>query len=240
MLPRNESRLFRWLWRFTLATAGLHVALFTWSIYRRLWQVQRIEVIADSAALAASSSVGYDVITSGEVRNLIRLELVHDERRETLLEQRAEVNRFSGYDPRLFRYRPSIRIEPELLSRFRAGPALLRLTVFGGQKLLRTPAPRVREFSVRLAPPPDHATARRQWRQLSPVLGPLPWPQVRWLRLAGVRRTRVRLDPVGHGARQEALALADALHLERNRFHPALERLHPVAHLGWERHLSPG
>jgi hypothetical protein len=65
----------RWLWRFTVTTLLLHSMLFCWSIYRRIWQIQRIEVIAPSPVLAPSSKVAYDVITSGGVRNLIRLVL---------------------------------------------------------------------------------------------------------------------------------------------------------------------
>jgi len=152
VLPRHEPRVFRWLRRFTIATLCIHLALFCWSIYRRIWQVQRIEVLSPAAVLAPSATVGYDVITSGEVQNLIRLELVQGDRHETLLEQRAGTSRISAYDPRLFRYTPTVTIAPELFSRFRAGPAALRLTVFGGQKLLHTPAPRVRELQVSLSP----------------------------------------------------------------------------------------
>ena len=154
LLPRDESPVNRWLWRFTITTLLLHSMLFCWSIYRRIWQVQRIEVIAPSPVLAPSSQVGYDVITSGEVRNLIRLELVQGDQRETLLEQRSDRNRISAYDPRWFHYTPTVTLGPEVVSRFRAGPATLRLTVFGGQKLLHTPAPRVRELEVRVAPGP--------------------------------------------------------------------------------------
>src|SRR5262245_30198850 len=89
-LPRDESRVSRWLLRFTIVTLCLHSALFCWSIYRRIWQVQRIEVIAPSPVLRSAAVVGYDVITSGEVRNLIRLELVQGARQETVLEQRAD------------------------------------------------------------------------------------------------------------------------------------------------------
>jgi hypothetical protein len=128
--------------------------LFCWSIYRRIWQVQRIEVIAPATVLVPSAVVGYDVVTSGEVRNLIRLELVQGAEHATLLEQRGDVNRVSAYDPRMFRYKPKVTLGPDLISRFSAGPATLRLTVFGGQKLLRTPAPRVREVEVQLAAAP--------------------------------------------------------------------------------------
>ena len=152
VLPQHESRVFRWLRRFTIATLCIHSVLFCWSIYRRIWQVQRIELLSTATVLAPSATVGYDVVTSGEVRNLIRLELVQGAQHEVLLEQRAGRNRISAYDPRLFRYTPKVTIGPEVLSRFRAGPAALRVTVFGGQKLLHTPAPRVRELQVSLSP----------------------------------------------------------------------------------------
>ena len=151
-LPQNEPRVFRWLRRFAITTLCIHLALSCWSLYRRIWQVQRIELLASASVLAPSAMVGYDVVTSGEVQNLIRLELVQGAQREILLEHRAGRNRISAYDPRLFRYTPKVTIGPEVLSRFRAGPAALRLTVFGGQKLLHTPVPRVRELQVSLSP----------------------------------------------------------------------------------------
>jgi hypothetical protein len=96
-------------------------------------------------------TVSYDVITSGETRNRIVLELEQGTHAETLLEQRARLNAVSAYDPRLFRYTPTVVITPELLARFAPGPATLRLTAFGGPKLLRTPPPRVRELRVTIA-----------------------------------------------------------------------------------------
>ena len=125
---------------------------FSWSIFRRIRQVIRIEARATSLVLIPGSTVGYDVITSGEVPNRIRLELVQGARSEVLLEQRASHNRISGLDPRVFRYTPTVVVTPELLGRFHRGPAMLRVTGFGGPKLLRTPAPRVNELQVQLQP----------------------------------------------------------------------------------------
>jgi hypothetical protein len=79
---------------------------------------------------------------------------VQGTRHEVLVEQRADVNRISGYDPRMFRYRPTITLGAERLAPFHGGPATLRLTVFGGQKLLHTPPPHMRELRVQLAPAP--------------------------------------------------------------------------------------
>lgn len=152
VLPRDDSPVSRWLWRVFVVTGSLNAALFFWSIYRRIWQVQRIELVAPSATLGPTSVVGYDVVTSGEVHNLIRLELVQGDRHEILLEQHGDVNHTSGYDPRMFRYRPKITLGAEHLSHLHGGPAVLRLTVFGAQKLLHVPPPRMRELPVELAP----------------------------------------------------------------------------------------
>lgn len=151
-MARRESRVVRQVRRAMIAVACIYAVSFWWSIYRRIWQVLRIEARATSLVLVPGSTVGYDVVASGEVRNRIRLELVQGAQSEVLLEQRASVNRVSGLDPRVIRYTPTVTITPGLLARFHPGPATLRVTGFGGQKLLRTPAPRVRELQVRLQP----------------------------------------------------------------------------------------
>ena len=152
--PLTESPVVRWVRRVIIVTAAIHVVLSLWSLYRRIWQVQRIELIAPATVLTPSDTVGYAVITSGEVHNRIRLAHVQGDTHEVLIEQRARVNRISAYDPRIFRYTPKVALSAGQRSRFRDGPATLRLTVFGGQKLLHTPAPRVREQEVRLDPLP--------------------------------------------------------------------------------------
>src|SRR3954465_910337 len=147
---RGESRVVLWVRRVLITVACVHMVFFCWSIFRRLRQVLRIELRVSSPVLGPGSTVGYDVITSGEVRNRIRLELVQGARSAVLLEQLGKVNAVSAYDPRVFRYTPTVTITPELLTRFSPGVAALRLTAFGGQKLLHTPAPRVRELEVQL------------------------------------------------------------------------------------------
>ncbi|MBL0937665.1 MAG: hypothetical protein IBJ03_02160 [Gemmatimonadaceae bacterium] len=91
------------------------------------------------------------MITSGEVRNLARFELIQGTHREVIREWRTDRNRVSAYDVRLFRYTRMDSVGTDVISRLRPGPAVLRLTVFGGMKLLRTPAPRIREIQVEIA-----------------------------------------------------------------------------------------
>jgi hypothetical protein len=87
-----------------------------------------------------------------ESPNRLVLELIQGEHREILFEQHARFHRIRAIDPRVFRYTPSVTLTPAMLSRFQPGPAIVRVTGYGEQKLLRTPAPRVRETGVRLQP----------------------------------------------------------------------------------------
>jgi hypothetical protein len=153
-LPRRESRVVLWVGRTLIVIVCLQSVFFCWSIYRRIWQVQHIEALANSAVLVPGTTVGYDVLTSGEVHNLISLELIQGDRHEVLVQQRARINLVNTYNPFLVRSTQSVRLPSELLSRYRAGPATLRVTAFGSQKLLRTPPPRVNELHVTLAPAP--------------------------------------------------------------------------------------
>ena len=139
----------RVLRRVLIAIAAGYVVLACWGLFRRIWQVLRVDVRA-SATLAPGSVVSIDVVTSGEVQNRILLELVQDSQTETLLEFQARLSANNTLDPRLFRYTPNVTITPQHLSRFHAGAATLRLTGFGGSKLLRVPPPRTRTMKVEL------------------------------------------------------------------------------------------
>jgi len=150
IMPRRESRVVLWVRRVLIVAVALNVALFSWSMVRRIWQVMRIDFSVTSLTLAPGVTVSTDVITTGEVPNPIRLELVQGSHAETLIERHGGLPTVRSYDPRLFRYTPSVVITPELLARFAPGPATLRLTGVGMQKLLRTPPNRVREIQVTL------------------------------------------------------------------------------------------
>ena len=147
-IPNREGRVVGIVRHAMIVIACMYFGIFCWSIYRRIWQVQRIELRSSSPVLTPGTIVSYDVVTSGEVQNRILLELVQGQRAVTLLDRMSRVSTISALDLRLFRYTPTVEITPELLARFSSGPATLRLTGFGAQKLLRTPAPRIRELPV--------------------------------------------------------------------------------------------
>lgn len=140
----------RWLKRVCIAAISIHMVFASWSLYRRLVQILRIEVAASSPTLTPGATISYDIVTSGEVSNVMRLELVQDNHSEVLREERARVATISAYDPRLFEYVRTTTLTRDLLARFKPGPAVVRLTGFGGQKLLQTPEPKVRELPVRI------------------------------------------------------------------------------------------
>jgi hypothetical protein len=150
-LIRPDPAAVVWIKRVCIGALAIHLVFASWSLYRRLWQVLHIEVASSSAVLTPGATVSYDVVTSGEVHNRIRLELVQGAHAETVREERTRVSAISAYDPRIFRYERTMVLTAELLARFEPGPATLRLTGFGGQKLLRTPAPRVKELAVQIA-----------------------------------------------------------------------------------------
>lgn len=96
VMRQSESRVVLWVTRVLIALACAHIALSCWSTYRRIWQIQRIELRVSSPVLAPGVTVSYDVITSGETRNRILLELEQGAQSETLMEQRAQQNAVSA------------------------------------------------------------------------------------------------------------------------------------------------
>lgn len=149
-----DSRFQKWGRRVAIGLICVHVCLLPWEMYRRIWQVLRADLAVSSVALTPGAMVSIDVVTSGEVRNRIVLELVQAEERHTLLEFHGELNRMNMWDVRTYRYRPTVTLTADVLGRFRPGPAVVRLTGYGGSKLLRTPAPVVRQQHVMLVVPP--------------------------------------------------------------------------------------
>jgi hypothetical protein len=152
VMPRHESPMMAWVTRGVIVASTITIMLCSWSAYRRIWQVLRLDLAASTPVLASGTTVSADVITTGEVPNPMRLELIQGSRRETLWEGRGKLPTVRSFDPRLYRYTPRVLITRELLAQFVPGEATLRLTGFGMQKLLRTPPDRVRELRVTLPP----------------------------------------------------------------------------------------
>src|SRR5262245_20033955 len=105
MLRPSESRVVAGVRRALIAVACAYAVLAAWGMYRRIFQVLRVDISAP-ASLVDGSAVSIDVIATGEVRNRIVLELVQGERRETLIDTLSRLSASNTIDPRLFRYTP--------------------------------------------------------------------------------------------------------------------------------------
>jgi len=128
----------------------IHVVLALWSGYRAIVQVFRLELQVTQPLVRAGSAVGYAVVSSGRVPVTVRLELIQGARAETLATTRVRDDAIAGYDPRLQRARQSAVLTEAVLSKFEAGPALMRVTAVGSPQWLRTPPPTVRDLAVRI------------------------------------------------------------------------------------------
>ncbi len=147
-----DSHFQKWGKRLAIALLVFNALLWPWELYRRIWQVLRADLVVSSGTLTPGATVSIDVVTSGEIRNRVVLELIRDTRRVTLLEFHGRLNRMNFFDVRTYRYTPTVTLTPDMLAGFTPGPAVVRLTGYGGMKLLRTPPPVVREQQVMLRP----------------------------------------------------------------------------------------
>jgi hypothetical protein len=142
------GRFHKWGRRVAIGMIGIYICLLPWEMYRRIWQIHRADISVSSATLAPGTTVSIDVVTSGEVRNRVVLELIQDQQRHTLLEFHGELNRMNMWDVRTYRYERTVTLTREVLARFKPGAAVIELTGYGGTKLLRTPPPVVRQQQV--------------------------------------------------------------------------------------------
>jgi hypothetical protein len=142
-------RVLRWI---ILPLVAVHIVLATFSGYRAIWQIRRLDVRASNAVLHPGDTVGLELESWGRVEADAQLELVQAGVAETLATKFLPRNRNASYDPRPQRGAASVVLTPSTLARFTPGSAILRATAYGSMQWLRTPPPTIREQRVRLVP----------------------------------------------------------------------------------------
>jgi hypothetical protein len=142
--------------KLLVVLVAVHVPLACWSGYRAIVQVQRLELQSPTRVLEEGSTVRVDVVGSGRATIDVQLQMVQGARAETIGTRRVETGRSPAYDPRFRRGTLTVVLTPELLARFRPGPALLRATAIGRPQWMRTPPPTVRQVGVEIR----HQSAR--------------------------------------------------------------------------------
>jgi hypothetical protein len=138
-------RALRWI---IVPLVAVHVVLATFSGYRAIWQIHRLDLVVGDSVLRAGTSVGFDVASWGRAEAGAVLELIQGPVVETLAVRSLPRNRNASYDPRLQRASALVVLTPAHLAQFRPGEVVVRATATGGMQWLRTPPPTIRERRV--------------------------------------------------------------------------------------------
>lgn len=142
-----SMRVLRWI---ILPPLVVHIALATFSGYRAIWQIRRLDLRASAVALAPGATVGFDFESWGRTEAHAQLELIQGGVSETLAMRFLPRNTNALHDPRPQRGAASVVLTPAMLARFTSDSAMLRATAFGSMQWFRTPPPTIREQRVRV------------------------------------------------------------------------------------------
>lgn len=124
-------------------------AVGTWRSY---YQVHSLELQTDGVTLRPGSTITAKLVSYARNKIDVRLELVQDNRSETIASELVLGNEWALLDPRIRKSAPTVVLSPEMLNHFEAKPAVLRATAFGRSQWGRTPPPVVREVVVNIEP----------------------------------------------------------------------------------------
>ena len=144
-----SMRVLRWI---ILPPLVLHIVLATFSGYRAIWQIRRLDLRAN-AVLEPGATVGFEFESWGRTEAHAQLELIQGNVAETLAIRFLPRNHNALHDPRPQRGTASVVLTPAMLARFTPDSATLRATAFGSMQWLRTPPPTIRQQRVRVTLP---------------------------------------------------------------------------------------
>lgn len=150
----QEPPALRVMRRMSMPILVVVAVLFLVSGVRALIQVYTLDVWAstNNPSLQGSFEAGTSVVTSGRGPATVKLELVQEDRSETLVIDSVRGRNFPVVNPLPRRSTRRVVVSPVVLSRFSAGPATLRATALGRPQWLRTPPPTVRSLAITIAP----------------------------------------------------------------------------------------
>lgn len=147
---QESSRSLRVLFWIILPFVVAHVILASFSGYRAIVQVYRVELKTDTPTLRAGAAVDIAVATSGRTTVDAALELIQSDHAETLAVLRVPGHTNASYDPRTIHAAQHVTVTSEQLAHFHTGAARLRVTANGRSQWLRVPPPVIREQAVEI------------------------------------------------------------------------------------------
>ena len=136
-----------WLKRFFVAVIVALLAIGMVSAHRAYFQVRSLELNAPHV-LTDGSVVESSIVSSGRTSCDVVVELIQGTHSEKLLNLHLRGNELGFFDPRTRHGSDSVKITPEILSKFPPGTARLRSVATGRHQWFRLPPPTVRELEV--------------------------------------------------------------------------------------------
>ena len=113
-------------------------------------QVRSVALFISDRDLRPGAVVDVEAVSWARTTVTVRLILEQSSHAETLLVHRIPSNHTASLDPRTRSAQLLVPIEREMLGRFHAGDAVLRVHAIGGPQWLRTPPPKVQQIAVRI------------------------------------------------------------------------------------------
>lgn len=137
--------VLRWM---SIVVLSLYAFFGLISAYRAWVQVKSLDLHVSTRALRPGSSVTVNAVSWARTTVTVRVELVQEERSDTLRVEEIPRNHVASLDPRTRSARLYVVLGRERLARFHPGVAMIRATAIGGPQWLRTPPPQVRTVPV--------------------------------------------------------------------------------------------
>jgi hypothetical protein len=137
----------RWLTRITAAVVVGYLAIGSVSAFRAIVQVYSVNITAPRT-IESGDSIATVVKSSGRVPVQVTVELIQQGIVDTLSTRKVPENGNPIFDPRPRTVTFSVLTNPDVLSRFQPGPAVLRSIARGRSQFLRVPPPKMSVIGV--------------------------------------------------------------------------------------------
>ena len=144
-----ESRAIAVLKRSFLIIIVALLGIGAVSSYRAYVQVYSLDLIVEPQ-LRVGTQLGASVVTSGRTTVDVVVEMVQGSNSATLWVMHIRGNELGFFDPRSQQRSQTTVLTGEQLSKFQAGPAMIRATATGRPQWMRLPPPTVIERSVEI------------------------------------------------------------------------------------------
>ena len=140
---------FKILKRICIAVAVVHFSLAAASGYRAVVQIYSVD-LETPKVLAAGTQMHARVSTAGRTYVDTRVEIVQGSTVERIATYQVPQNDSFFYDFRTKRAAFDVTVPPDIMSRFKPGPAKVRLIAEGRMQWVHVPPPKIQVVPIEL------------------------------------------------------------------------------------------